>query len=136
MSNQGSISSFFSRKNTITICNIWAICARKQGKVTNQRVRIKFDKVVWNCWNILVPTFFSFAAIDRKGDFRKILTGFSSLAAFLGTMPTFLKKSQLPDTEVNAESIGTSFKSQKWESKKLVSPFLTSLFHFETSLIK
>ena len=43
----------------------------------------KFDK------NILVPTFSSFAAIDNEGHFRKKLTRFSSLAAFLGTMPTF-----------------------------------------------
>ena len=43
-----------------------------------------------------------------------MLTGFSSLATFLGTMPTFLKKmTKLPDTEFNAGTIGTSSKSQK-----------------------
>ena len=82
----------------------------------------------------MVPTFFSFAVIDNKGNFRKNSTG---LAAFLGTMLTFLKKmSSLPNTEFNAESIGTSFTSQKWRSKKLVSTFLIALFHFETNLIK
>ena len=40
----------------------------------------------------MVPTFSGFAATDHKGHFRKILTGFSSLAAFLCTKPTFLKK--------------------------------------------
>ena len=40
---------------------------------------------------ILIPTFSSFAATDHKGHFGKALTGFSSLAAFLGTTPTFLK---------------------------------------------
>ena len=32
----------------ITICNIWAIFARKQREVTSQRVRIKI-------WQILIP---------------------------------------------------------------------------------
>ena len=31
----------FLGKTRFTICNIWAIFARKQGRVTNQRVRIK-----------------------------------------------------------------------------------------------
>ena len=41
---------------------------------------------------MLVPTFSSVAAIDHKGHFRKILAGFLRLVAFIGTMPTFLKK--------------------------------------------
>ena len=68
--NQGSISSLLSRKNTITISNIWAIFTRKQGRGKNQRVRIK----IWqNFVNLLkhFPTFSSFAAIDKKGHFRK-----------------------------------------------------------------
>ena len=45
---------------------------------------------------------------------EKKLTGFSSLAAFLVTMPIILKKwSKIPITEFKAESVGTSFKSQK-----------------------
>ena len=68
----------------------------------------------------MVPTFFRFAAIDNKGHFRIKLTGFSSLAAFLGTMPTFLKKiSYLPNTEFNAESFGFSFKSRNEKAKSL-----------------
>ena len=68
----------------------------------------------------MVPTFPSFPVINRKGHFRNILTGFSSLAAFLGFMPTFVKEmSQLPYTEFNAESIGTSFKFEKRKRKKL-----------------
>ena len=43
------------------------------------------------------------------------------------------KMSQVLDTEFNAESFGTSFKSQKWKSKKLVCPFLVALFHSETN---
>ena len=43
----------------------------------------------------MVPIFSSFAAIGHKGHFRKILTGFSSLAAFICTTPTFLKKISL-----------------------------------------
>ena len=75
----------------------------------------------------MVWKFSSFAAIDSKGHFRKKLTGFSNLAAFLVAMPTFLKKlSWVPNTEFNAESVGTSFKSQKWKSKKLVCPFLVA----------
>ena len=63
----------------------------------------------------MVPAFSSFAVIDHKRHFRKILTGFSSLAAFVGTTPIFLKKwVRLPDAEFNAESSGTNLKSQKW----------------------
>ena len=42
----------------------------------------------------------------------------------------------LPDAEFNAESIDINFKSQNWKRKNLVCPFLTTLFHFETNLIK
>ena len=55
--------------------------------------------------------FSSFAAIDHKGYFRKILTEFSSLAAFLGTTPKFFR---LPDAEFNAEFVGTNAKFQKF----------------------
>ena len=37
----------------------------------------------------MVLTFSCFAAKDYKGHFRKILTGFWNLAAFLGTTTTF-----------------------------------------------
>ena len=47
--NQGSISSPLSKKNTITIWNIWAIFARKQGRVTNKGLEPKFDKIFWVC---------------------------------------------------------------------------------------
>ena len=70
-------------------------------------------------------------------NFRNILAGFSSLAAFLGTTPAYLKKwVRLFDAEFNAESIGINFKSQKWKSKKLVCSFLIALFHFDTNLTK
>ena len=71
----------------------------------------------------MVPTFSSFAAIDHKEHFRKNLTGFLNLAAFLGTTPTFLKKNELPDAESNAESIGTNVKSQKRIKQKVCMPF-------------
>ena len=54
----------------------------------------KFVKILYIYKNILVPTSSSFAAIDYKGHFRKVLTRFSSLSAFLGTTPTFLKKNE------------------------------------------
>ena len=41
-----------------------------------------------------------------------------------------------PEAEFKSESIGTSFKSQKWKTKKLVCPFLIVLFYFETNLIE
>ena len=81
----------------------------------------------------MVPTFSSFEATDHKEHFRKILAGFSSLAAFLGTTSKFFR---LPNAQCNAESIGTNFKSKKGKSKKLVCPFLIALFHFGTNLIK
>ena len=38
------------------------------------------------------------------------------------------------NAEFNAESIGTNFKSQIWKPKKLVSPFLITLFDFVTNI--
>ena len=73
-------------------------------------------------WTIkhLVPTFSSFAGIDHKRHFRINLIGFSSLAAFLGTMTTFLKKmNKLPDTELNAGTIGTSYLMQNLMLERL-----------------
>ena len=63
----------------------------------------------------MVPTSSSCAAIYHKGYFRKDLNGFfSSLVAFFGTKPIFLKKSvRLPDAEFNAELIATNLKWQK-----------------------
>ena len=83
----------FPEKNTITICNISAIFARKQGRVTNQRVRIK----IWQNFADLfkhfgsnVFLFFSYRQQRNQGHFRINLTWYSSLAAFLGIVP-FLK---------------------------------------------
>ena len=46
--NKGFISPLLSEKNMITICNIWAIIARKQGGITSQRVRIKIWQILFN----------------------------------------------------------------------------------------
>ena len=95
MSNARLYLSFpLSRKNTITFCNIWAIFARKQGRTTNQRVRIKLWQNFVNSLKLLVLKFSSFAAIDHKGYFRKILTEFLSLTPFLGTAPSRVKKKE------------------------------------------
>ena len=80
--NQGFISSPLSGKKTITFCNIWAIFAGKQGGLTCQGVRIKIWQFLFHshdsrstfCQKILVPAFSSFAAVDHKEHFRKILT--------------------------------------------------------------
>ena len=85
-------------------CNIWAIFSRNRGRgVTSQRVRIKIWEILFHphdswsssCKKNLIPTFSSFATTDHKGHFRKWYPGFLSLAAFLGTTPTFLKKNVL-----------------------------------------
>ena len=90
--NQGSNISPLSGKNTITFCTIWAIFGRKQSTVTSHGVRTKIWYILFHlhkdwstsCKKKLVSTLFSFAATDCKE--------FLSLAAFLGTTPTFLKK--------------------------------------------
>ena len=97
--NQGFISSALSGKNTITFCNIWAIFAKKQGRVTNQRVRIKIWQILYyphNSWStfckkILVPIFFSFVAIDHKGNFNFNLD-FQIWVLFLVPCLHFFKK--------------------------------------------
>ena len=78
-----------------------------------------------------------FTAIDRKGHFRNVSLEFSTLAAFLGTTPTFLKKKiRYAEVEFNAQSIGNNFRSQKLKTKKLLCSFLIRVFYFETNLIK
>ena len=135
-----------SHKNTytITFCSIWDIFIRKQGGVTSQRGRIKIWQIPFHlhdswstsCKKNLIQIFSSFAAIDRKGHFRKILTRifkFGSFYWYLHFLKTIIK---LPDAEFNAELIDTDFKSQKWKTKTFVCPFLIALFYFKTNLIK
>ena len=106
--NQGSIPSPLSRKNTIfAIFGQFLPGNRAESKIKG--LESKFYKMLYICISMLVPTFSSFAAIQRS--FQKRFKQF-------------------------AESIGTNFKSQKWKSKTLVCPFHISLFHFETNLIK
>ena len=98
--NRGFISSPLSGKNTITFCNIWAIFARKQGGVTSERVRIKIRQNLFHphsSCQISVKKFcFQHSPVLRlyisKDISEKCWTRFSSLAAFLGTTPTCLKK--------------------------------------------
>ena len=86
--NKGLISSSLSGKNMITICNIWAIFARKQGGVTSQRVRIKI-------WQILFhPHFLVNFLLKKKID--------SDIFYFCGykSQSTF-QKSFNPDSQVS-----------------------------------
>ena len=53
--NKGFISSSLPGKNMITICNIWAIFARRQKGVTSQRIRIKIWQILFHphySWSI------------------------------------------------------------------------------------
>ena len=70
---------------------------------------------------------FRFAAIGRKG--------FSSLATFLGTKPTFLKKMGWM-SRLNLMLDQIKFQIPKGKTKKLVFPFLTALFYIEINLIR
>ena len=100
MSNEVFISSPLSRKNAITFFYIWDIFIRKQSRVISQRDRIKILQKLFHpcnswstyCQKILVPIFSSFAAIDDKGNVRKVLTRVLKLAGFPGTIPTFSLK--------------------------------------------
>ena len=80
-----------------------------------------------SCKKNLVTTLFRFAAIGRKG--------FSSLATFLGTTPTFLKKLGWI-SRLNLMLDQIKFQIPKGKTKKLVFPFLTALFYFEINLIR
>ena len=77
----------------ITSCNIFPIFARKQIRVTDQRVRIKIWQDFVSFKKFLARAFSSFAAIGHKGHFWKILTGFSSLGAF--QVPRLHEKNEL-----------------------------------------
>lgn len=59
----------------------------------------------------MVQALSNFATIGDKGDFRKILIQFFSLAF------------QFPDPKLNVKSIDSNLKSQKSKTKKLFYPF-------------
>ena len=69
--NQGSISFPLSQKNTITFSNIWVIFARKQGRVTNQRVRIKIWPNFVNLLKNLGSNIFQFCSYRSQRTFQK-----------------------------------------------------------------
>ena len=138
--NQGSISSPLFGKNAITLCNIWAIFARKEGEVTSQKVRIKIWQILfyahdsWStfCKKKLVPTFSSFVAIDHKGHFRKILTRIFKFRCFSWFHTPIFEKNELDllmqNLMLNQLTPISNSKNEKY--KKLVCPFLIALFLF------
>ena len=136
--NQGSISFPLSQKNTITFSNIWAIFPRKQGRVTNQRVRIKIWQNFVNLLKNFGSNIFQFCSYRSQRTFQKNFSWIFKVGCFSWYHAYIFEKkwATLPDEEFNAESIGTNFKSQKWKCEKLKYPFLIGLFNFETNLIK
>ena len=125
-----------SRKNMITSCNIFPIFARKQIRVTDQRVRIKIWQNFVNLLKIFGSNIFQFSSYRSQRTFLKNFNWIFKFGCFSGTTPTWKKWVRLLDSGFNAEAIGTNSRSQKWKSKKFVCPFLVTLFHFETNLIK
>ena len=73
-----------------------------------------------------------FATIDHnfKQDFQDWLLFWVPCSDFWKTWVRF------PDAEFDTESIYTDLRYQKLRGKKLVCPFLSALFYFETNLIK
>ena len=101
--------------------NIACAAVNNLGLLNVQNVWSQHSPILW----LLVPNDVS----------EKFKPRFSSLAAFPGTTPTFCKiYVRLNYAEFNAESIGTNLKSQKLKTKKLVLPFLLTVFHFEINL--
>ena len=100
LQNQSPISSQLFRKNMISFCSILIIFYQKERrghklKAQNQNLTYTVLStrflIIFLSKNF-VPSTFQFAAIGAKGRFFKFYHKFSSLAAFLGTTPTFLVK--------------------------------------------
>ena len=89
---QGSISFLLPEKTQLLFAIFGLFLPGNRVGSQLKGLESKFYKLLYICNKIFVPMFSSFAAIYHKGHFRKILTGFSSLAAFLGTKLVFLKK--------------------------------------------
>ena len=133
--NQGFISSSFSGKNTITFCNIWAILPRRRAgpqvkglenlSLTKPILFTQFLSTSYKKY--LVPTFFSFAAVDHKVHFRKFLTRIFRFDYFSWYHTyIFLKKwfrFPWPYTEFNAELISIN-SNPKIEKRKSLYTFL------------
>ena len=117
--NEGSTFSPLSEKNTITFCTIQVFFGLKQGGVTSQRVGITHT----------IPG----QLLVKKTWLQHFSV--SSLATFLGTTPTFLKKLGWI-SRLNLMLDQIKFQIPKGKTKKLVFPFLTALFYFEINLIR
>ena len=77
--NQDFISSPLSRKNTITTSNNCSIFARKQGRVINQRVRIKNWQNFVNLFKHFGSNIFQFYSYISQRTFQK---NFNSIFKF------------------------------------------------------
>ena len=120
--NEGFISSSLSGKNMITICNIWAIFAKKRG-ITSQRDRIKIWQILFHphyswpisCKKNFDSDIFWFRGYRSQRTFQKSFNPDSQVwLLFLVPRLRFWKQYvKFPDVKFNAEWIGTHFKPQK-----------------------
>ena len=108
---------------------------RSQVKVSESILHIQFLA------NFLEKVFVValFVAIGHKEHFRENnLTRIFKFCCFSGYHTYIFEKKKVRSlqAEFNFETIGTNFKSQKLNAKKLVCLFLIALFNFEATLIK
>ena len=129
-----------------TFCSILAIFWEKKGAVTRSRVEIK----IWPTYcDLAIPrhlsvkkffgsSTFQFCGCRLQRTFKKKLyPNFQFWLLFSVPDQSFWQKSVwFTDVEFNAKLIDTNLKFRKSKPKKLIYPFLISLFHFEINLIK
>ena len=103
LQNQGPILSQFFRKNTITFCPILAVFWWKKGRGHTLKARnqnLTYPVAVSQFWGMFQskkvgPRTSQFGGYRcQRSFFFQFQTTFSSLAAFLGTTPTFFLKNE------------------------------------------
>ena len=115
----------------------------KRARSQVKRLELKFDKSYFmhtipgqlSVKKKLVPTFSTFAAIDHKGHFRKILTRIFKFRCFSWFHTPIFEKNELDLLMQNLmlNQLTPISNSKNEKSKKLVCPFLIALFYFEAN---
>ena len=128
--NQGSISPPLSRKNTITLSNIWAIFARKQCRVTNQKVRIKIWQNFVNLQKHFGSSIFQFGSYKSHRTFQKNCNWIFKFGCFSCCHDYIFEINELDYLMQNLmlNQLAPISNTKKWKSKNLVCPFPIAFF--------
>ena len=103
----------FPGKTQLLFCNIWAFFARKRGRVTNQRVRIKIWQNFVNLYKHFGFNIFQFCSYRSQRTFRKNFNWIFKFGCYSWYQAYVFEKKWiiLPHAEFYGESTDNNFNS-------------------------